>query len=272
MGGLERAPRPPGARGGPAKLGHPSMLREIGRATLRGALLKDGLAADCGARARRLVAPALGVPRRPQRSRPPRKRGVLFDPLGAPRALAIMFGLTAVVLAAWMAPVADGAESVWEAVRLRGASWSCGIVMLPAASIHPTHGSTTARPSATWTSEGAPRRCGSARRSGGRASPSVRSSPARAAAAWTRRGWPLDRSKSWEPLQGALRDEGRRQRQIAEIRRAIAEHRDGPPLVLVTHGTVIDDLTGLRIPMGAFVVLRRTADGHHSVAGQLYVD
>ena len=46
----------------------------------------------------------------------------------------------------------------------------------------------------------------------------------------------------------------------------------GPPLVLVTHGSVVTDLTGLSVQMGAFVVLRRAADGSHTVAGQLYVD
>ena len=78
--------------------------------------------------------------------------------------------------------------------------------------------------------------------------------------------------QSWEPLQGALSDEERRRRQLAEIRRAIEAHRDGPPLVLVTHGSVVSDLTGLSIRMGEFVVLWRAADGTHSVAGQLYVE
>jgi phosphohistidine phosphatase SixA len=80
------------------------------------------------------------------------------------------------------------------------------------------------------------------------------------------------RVQPWEPLQGALRDEARRRRQVAEIKKAIAAHRDGPPLVLVTHGSVVSDLTGLNVPMGAFVVLRRAADGSHSVAGQLFVE
>jgi hypothetical protein len=73
-------------------------------------------------------------------------------------------------------------------------------------------------------------------------------------------------------LQGALRDAERRQRQLSEIRKAIAEHREGPPLVLVTHGSVVSDLTGLDVRMGAFVVLRRAADGRHIPVGQLYVD
>ena len=73
-------------------------------------------------------------------------------------------------------------------------------------------------------------------------------------------------------MQGALTDAERRQRQVAEIRRRMAAHQSGPPLVLVTHGSVVTDLTGLSIRMGAFVVLRRTADGSHAVAGQLYVD
>jgi hypothetical protein len=73
-------------------------------------------------------------------------------------------------------------------------------------------------------------------------------------------------------LQGSLNDAGRRRRQLAEIRDAIAAHRTGSPLVLVTHGSVVSDLTGLNIQMGAFVVLRRSPDGSHVVAGQLYVD
>jgi broad specificity phosphatase PhoE len=80
------------------------------------------------------------------------------------------------------------------------------------------------------------------------------------------------RVEAWHPLQGALNDAERRQRQIAEIKQRIAEHRSGPPLVLVTHGSVVTDLTGLDIRMGAFVVMRRADDGTHTVAGQLYVE
>jgi broad specificity phosphatase PhoE len=80
------------------------------------------------------------------------------------------------------------------------------------------------------------------------------------------------RAESWEALQGALNDPERRQRQLAEIRATIAAHHAGAPLVLVTHGSVVSDLTGLNIPMGAFVVLRRSADGRHEAVGQLYVE
>jgi broad specificity phosphatase PhoE len=78
--------------------------------------------------------------------------------------------------------------------------------------------------------------------------------------------------ESWEPLQGALGETERRRRQVAEIKRVMAAHTGERPLVLVTHGSVITDLTGLSVPMGGLVVLRRTADGGHAVAGQLYVD
>jgi len=77
---------------------------------------------------------------------------------------------------------------------------------------------------------------------------------------------------AWEPLQGALNDMELRRRQVAEIKTRIATHRSGPPLVLVTHGSVVTDLTGLNIRMGEFVVLERGPDGAHTVAGQLYVD
>ena len=80
------------------------------------------------------------------------------------------------------------------------------------------------------------------------------------------------RVQPWDVLQGALNDIERRQRQLAEIKSAITAHRSGPPLILVTHGSVVTDLTGLNIPMGAFVVLRRAGDGGHAVVGQLYVE
>jgi len=76
----------------------------------------------------------------------------------------------------------------------------------------------------------------------------------------------------WGVLQGALNDPERRQRLVAEIKRMIAGHRGGPPLVLVTHGSVVTDLTGLNIRMGEFVVLRHEADDRHAVAGQLYIE
>jgi broad specificity phosphatase PhoE len=76
----------------------------------------------------------------------------------------------------------------------------------------------------------------------------------------------------WDVLQGALRDAELRRRLVIPVRQTIAAHGDGPPLVLVTHGSVVSDLTGLDIRMGAFVVLRRGADGAHTVAGQLYVE
>jgi broad specificity phosphatase PhoE len=78
--------------------------------------------------------------------------------------------------------------------------------------------------------------------------------------------------EAWEVLQGSLNDADLRQRQLVELRRRIAAHLAGPPLVMVTHGSVVTDLTGRSIRMGAFVVLRRGADGGHAVAGELYVD
>ncbi len=80
------------------------------------------------------------------------------------------------------------------------------------------------------------------------------------------------KAQSWAPLQGALNDEERRQRQLAEIRKTIGAHRDGPPLVVVTHGSVVANLTGLNVRMGTFVVLRRASDGTHTVVGQLYIE
>jgi broad specificity phosphatase PhoE len=80
------------------------------------------------------------------------------------------------------------------------------------------------------------------------------------------------RVEAWDPLQGTLNDPGRRERQLAAIRARIAADRTGPPLVLVTHGSAVTDLTGRGARMGELVVLRATGDGGHAVAGQLYVD
>jgi phosphohistidine phosphatase SixA len=79
-------------------------------------------------------------------------------------------------------------------------------------------------------------------------------------------------AEPWMVLQGSLRDEALRQQQLVVMRQRIAEHVNGPPLVLVTHGSVVTDLTGLNVRMGAFVVLRRTANGRHAVVGELFVE
>lgn len=76
----------------------------------------------------------------------------------------------------------------------------------------------------------------------------------------------------WHVLQGGRPKSEALQSAVTQIKKAMADHRDGPPLVLVTHGFVVSDLTGLDVRMGAVVVMRRTADGTHTVAGQLYVD
>ena len=79
------------------------------------------------------------------------------------------------------------------------------------------------------------------------------------------------RVEAWNVLQGSLNDEDLRRRLVGQIKDVIAAQRDGPPLVLVTHGSVVSELTGLNIRMGAFVVLRRGADGRHTVVGDLYI-
>ena len=80
------------------------------------------------------------------------------------------------------------------------------------------------------------------------------------------------RVEPWDVLQGALNDATLRRSRLAEARKAVDAHHTGSPLVLVTHGSVVTDLTGLNIKMGEFVVLQRTPDGTRVVAGQLYVE
>jgi phosphohistidine phosphatase SixA len=79
-------------------------------------------------------------------------------------------------------------------------------------------------------------------------------------------------AQAWDVLQGALGDAALRERQVAEIKARIAGYRGSVPLVLVTHGSVVTDVTGLSIQMGEFVVLGRGEDGRHVVVGRLYVE
>jgi len=76
----------------------------------------------------------------------------------------------------------------------------------------------------------------------------------------------------WPLLQGGRPNTEPLRNSVREIRKVMAAHRDGPPLVLVTHGFVINELAGLEVRMGAFVVMKRGADGAHTMAGQLYVE
>jgi broad specificity phosphatase PhoE len=176
----------------------------------------------------------------------------------------------AVVLVVVTAPAAT--ESVWEALRQPGAvvivrhSYAPGAFDPPDARLEDC--STQRNLDAAGRAQA--RRIGDAFRQHGVTVGSVLSSP-RCRCLETAR-LAFGKAESWLPLQGALRDADVRRRLVAEIQARIAAHRDGPPLVLVTHGSVVTDLTGLDVRMGAFVALRLGADGRHVVAGPLYVD
>jgi phosphohistidine phosphatase SixA len=186
--------------------------------------------------------------------------------------MTLLRGLAVIVLCVVPLSVAHAAESVWDALRAPGSvvilrhSYAPGGFDPPTARLDDC--STQRNLDANGRAQAA--RVGEAFRRSGIEIGVILSSP-RCRCRDTGR-LAFGRAEAWEPLQGALDDSERRQRQLAEIRRAIAAHRDGPVLVLITHGSVVSDLTGLNIRMGAFVVLRRGADGTHAVAGELYVE
>jgi broad specificity phosphatase PhoE len=167
---------------------------------------------------------------------------------------------------------AHASESVWEALRTPGAvvvfrhSYAPGAFDPPDAKLEDC----STQRNLDESGRAQARRTGEAFRRHGIAVGAVLSSP-RCRCLDTAR-LAFGRVEAWEPLGGSLNDAERRRRQVAEINQRIAAHRSGAPLVLVTHGSVVTDLTGLSIQMGAFAVLRRTAGGSHAVAGQLYVD
>jgi broad specificity phosphatase PhoE len=180
--------------------------------------------------------------------------------------------LTAIVLCAWTVSLAEATELIWDALRTAGAvvvlrhSYAPGGFDPPDAKLDDCSTQRNLDEGGRAQAE----RIGEAFRQHGIAVGTVLSSP-RCRCLDTAR-LAFGQAESWDALGGALRDADRRQRQLAEIRERMATHRSGLPLVLVTHGSVVTDLTGLSIRMGGFVVLRWGADGNHAVAGQLYID
>ena len=178
----------------------------------------------------------------------------------------------AAVLCAGLASVAQAAESVWDALRAPGAvvllrhSFAPGGFDPPGARLDDC----STQRNLDESGRAQATRIGEAFQQNGIAVGAVLSSP-RCRCLDTAR-LAFGQGQAWGALQGALNDPERRERQLGEIRKAIAAHGGELPLVLVTHGSVITDLTGLSIRMGEFVVLRRAADGSHPVAGRLYVD
>jgi phosphohistidine phosphatase SixA len=180
--------------------------------------------------------------------------------------------LAAVAIGLWVVSVAPAAESVWDALREPGAvvvlrhSYAPGAFDPPDARLDDC--STQRNLDQSGRAQAA--RLGEAFRQNSITVGDVLSSP-RCRCLDTGR-LAFGGARSWEPLEGALRDAERRRRQLVQIRQRIADHTGPEPLVLITHGSVVADLTGLDTRMGEFVVLRREADGRRTVAGRLYVD
>ena len=192
--------------------------------------------------------------------------------MGDGRLVASLLSVSVGLLLAWAGPVARAEEAVWPALRTPGAVVVLRHSFAPGGFDPPDSRLDDCSTQRNLDENGRAqaRRLGEAFRQQGIAVGAVLSSP-RCRCLDTAR-LAFGQVQSWGVLQGALNDTELRQRQLAEIRQRIAAHRSGPPLVLVTHGSVVTDLTGLSIRMGEFVVLQRAADGSHAVAGQLYVD
>jgi broad specificity phosphatase PhoE len=180
--------------------------------------------------------------------------------------------LLAVVLCACAVSGARATEAIWDVVRAPGTvivlrhSYAPGGFDPPGARLDDC----STQRNLDDSGRGQARRIGEAFRQNGITVGPVLSSP-RCRCLDTGR-LAFGQAEAWHALQGALNDAERRQRQVAQIREAIAAHRGPLPLVLVTHGSVVTDLTGLNVRMGELVVLRLTDDGSHAVAGRLYVE
>jgi len=180
--------------------------------------------------------------------------------------------LMVMALLGWAFSVAQADESVWDAIREPGSVVVLRHSYAPGAFDPPTARLDDCSTQRNLDDAGRAQatRVGEAFRRNRITVGDVRSSP-RCRCMDTAR-LAFGKAQAWMVLQGALNDTELRRRQVAEMRSAMAAHRDGPPLVLVTHGSVVTDLTGLSVRMGEFVVLRRGIDGTHGVAGRLYVE
>ena len=180
--------------------------------------------------------------------------------------------MAALLMCAWMASAADASETIWETLRAPGTvvivrhSYAPGTFDPPDAKLEDC----TTQRNLDDNGRAQARHIGEAFLAHGIAVGAVRASP-RCRCLDTAR-LAFGKVEPWVVLQGALNNQELRRRHIAEIKKAIDAPRDGPPLVLVTHGSVVSDLTGLNVAMGAFVVLRLTPDGTHTVVSQLFVD
>jgi len=187
-------------------------------------------------------------------------------------AMAKVRWIVTLVVWAWAASGAQASEPVWEALRQPGSVVVLRHSYAPGSFDPPDAGLDDCSTQRNLDDNGRAqaRRVGEAFRRNGIAVGPVLSSP-RCRCLDTAR-LAFGKAEPWNPLMGSLNDTERRQRQIEDIRQTIAGHREAPVLVLVTHGSVVTDLTRVEVRMGAFVVLRRSADGTHTVAGQLYVE
>lgn len=179
--------------------------------------------------------------------------------------------LLAALLVAWASP-AHAADDVWEALRAPGSVIVVRHAYAPGAFDPPDAKLDDCSTQRTLDENGKAqaRRLGEAFRAHDVTVGKVLSSP-RCRCLDTAR-LAFKEPEPWGLLQGGRPNTEALRTSVAAIRKVMADHRDGPPLVLVTHGFVIAGLTGLDIRMGAFVVIRRSADGTHAVAGQLYVE
>ena len=186
--------------------------------------------------------------------------------------MAAVCWVTLLALLASAAAAAEATDAVWEALREPGSvvvlrhSYAPGGFDPPAARLDDC----STQRNLDERGRAQARRIGEAFRARGVAVGAVLSSP-RCRCLDTGR-LAFGQVQAWGALQGALSDDALRARLIGEIRTVVAAHESGPPLVLVTHGSVVTDLTGVTIQMGELVVLRRAPDGSHVVAGRLYVE
>jgi broad specificity phosphatase PhoE len=176
------------------------------------------------------------------------------------------------LLLAWPPAAARASDAVWEAIREPGAVVVVRHSHAPGGFDPPTARLDDCSTQRNLDEAGRAQagRIGEAFRDRGIAAGRVLSSP-RCRCLDTAR-LAFGRAEPLHALQGSLRDQRLRQQRLDETRRAIDGHRGPWPLVLVTHGSVVSDLTGQQIRMGELLVLRRAADGRYEVAGQLYVD
>jgi hypothetical protein len=79
----------------------------------------------------------------------------------------------------------------------------------------------------------------------------------------------FDSAEAWAPLGNLFGRPGQTAEQVRQMRSLVGQRRQGPSLVMVSHGSTVHALTGISPDPGEMVVVTPQGEGRFAVAGRL---